>query len=164
MSAADALKAARDAGIRLRVDGDGLLLEASAPPSAVVLDLLLRHKAGIIPLLHGKGDGWSAEDWQAFFDERAGIAQFADSLPKAHAEAMALRCCIIEWLNRNPVKSTFGRCLSCGRGEHPNDPLLPFGADPGGHAWLHGACWPAWYRSRETEARAALSSMGIQAC
>jgi hypothetical protein len=32
MSAAEALKAAREAGIGLHVDGDGLVLEASAPP------------------------------------------------------------------------------------------------------------------------------------
>ena len=34
MSAAEALKVARAAGIELRVDGDDLVLEASAPPSA----------------------------------------------------------------------------------------------------------------------------------
>jgi hypothetical protein len=32
MSAAEALKAAREAGIGLHVDGDGLVLEGSAPP------------------------------------------------------------------------------------------------------------------------------------
>ena len=55
MSAADALKAARAAGIRLGIDGDDLVLEASAPPPAAVLDLLSRHKAGVVTLLQGQG-------------------------------------------------------------------------------------------------------------
>jgi len=36
--------------------------------------LLSRHKSGIVALLRPGRDGWSAEDWQVFFDERAGIA------------------------------------------------------------------------------------------
>jgi hypothetical protein len=51
VSAAEALKAARDAGIGLHVDGDGLVLEASGPPPDAVLDLLSGHKAGVIALL-----------------------------------------------------------------------------------------------------------------
>ena len=39
MSAAEALKAARAAGIELGIDGDDLVLEAAAPPPAAVLDL-----------------------------------------------------------------------------------------------------------------------------
>jgi hypothetical protein len=34
-------------------------------------------------------DHWSAEDWQAFFDKRAGIAEFDGGLPRAQAEAQA---------------------------------------------------------------------------
>jgi hypothetical protein len=47
MSAAEALKAARAAGLRLGIDGDDLVLEASAPPPPV-LNLLSRHKASIV--------------------------------------------------------------------------------------------------------------------
>ena len=114
MSAAEALKAARAAGVELAIDGDDLVLEASAPPPAAVLDLLSRHKAGIVALLRPGDDGWSAEDWQAFFDERAGIAEFDGGLPRAEAEARAFACCVAEWLNRNPVRSPPGRCLGCG--------------------------------------------------
>jgi hypothetical protein len=66
MSAAEALKAARAAGIRLGIDGDALTLEASEAPSPGVLDLL-RHKAGIVALLRPANDGWSTEDWLAFW-------------------------------------------------------------------------------------------------
>ena len=82
MSAAEALQAVRDAGIGLDVDDGDLVLEASAPPSAAVLDLLARHKAHVIALLRPGDDGWSAEDWCAFYDERAGIAEFDGGLPR----------------------------------------------------------------------------------
>ena len=101
MSAAEALKAARAAGVRIGIDGDDLALDADAAPPAAVLDLLSRHKAGVVALLRPGGDGWSAEDWQAFFDERAGIAEFDGGLPRAEAEARAFACCVVEWLNRN---------------------------------------------------------------
>ena len=51
VSATEALKAARAAGVRIEVDSDGLSLEASAPPPPVVIDLLSRHKAEIVALL-----------------------------------------------------------------------------------------------------------------
>jgi hypothetical protein len=103
MSAAQALKAARDAGVQLRLDGDDLLLEASAPPPDNVLELLSRHKPGVVELLRTKLDGWTAEDWRVFFDEQAGIAEFDGGLPRPEAEARAFACCLVQWLNRNPV-------------------------------------------------------------
>ena len=78
MSAAQALKAARAAGTQLRIHGDDLVLEASAPPPAAILNPLPHHKTA---LLRPGRDGWSAEDWQAFFDERAGIAEFDGESP-----------------------------------------------------------------------------------
>ena len=51
MSAAEALKAARAAGIELGLDGDDLVLEAASAPPAAVLDALSRHKAEIVALL-----------------------------------------------------------------------------------------------------------------
>ncbi len=63
MSAAEAITAARSAGIRIQVEGDDLVLEAAAPPPPAVLDLLSRHKAGILALLRPVKDSWSSEDW-----------------------------------------------------------------------------------------------------
>lgn len=51
MNAAEAIGAARAAGIRITVDGDDLVLQASAPPSKDVLELLSRNKAGIVKML-----------------------------------------------------------------------------------------------------------------
>jgi hypothetical protein len=155
-----AVKAARAAGIRLGVDGDALMLEASAAPLPAVLDLLSRHKA-VVTLLRPADDGWSAEDWHVFFDERAGIAEFDCGLPRGQAEARAFACCAEEWLNRNPVRSPPGRCLGFGGGDHPHDPLSPYGMENTGHAWLRSRCWPARYAGRKAGAVAALAAMGI---
>jgi hypothetical protein len=105
MKAIDALEAARAAGITLAVDGDDLVLEAASTPPAAALDALSQHKAEIVALLRPGRDGWSAEDWQVFFDERASIAEFDGGLSRADAEAQAFGCCVIEWLDRHPEHS-----------------------------------------------------------
>jgi hypothetical protein len=161
MSAFQALKAARDAGVRIVIDGDALALDADAAPPVAVLNLLSRYKAGVVALLRTGSDGWSGEDWRAFFDERAGIAQFDGGLLRASAEARAFACCVAVWLNRNPVRLLPGRCLGCGAGDHAHDKLLPFGTEQTGHTWLHSRCWEAWRASRKSEAVAALSAFGI---
>ena len=89
MSAADALKAARVAGIELALDGDDLVLEASTAPPAAVFDALARHKAEIVALLRSGKDGWTVEDWRIFFEERAGIVEFDGGAPRRWAEALA---------------------------------------------------------------------------
>jgi hypothetical protein len=161
MSAAQALSAARAVGIHLEVDGDDLLLEASAPPPTAILDGLSQHKAEIVAVLRPGRDGWSAEDWRSFFEERAAIAEFDGGLSRTEAEAQALACCIIEWLNRNPTPSVPGRCAWCGQAESNDAVVLPYGVQPGTHIWLHAECWPAWQDTRRSQARGALARMGI---
>lgn len=51
ISASEALRAAHAVGLRLALDGDDLVLEAPSTPPADVIDLLARHKAGIVRLL-----------------------------------------------------------------------------------------------------------------
>ena len=157
MSAVAALKAARAAGVHLGIDGDHLVLKAASAPPTAVLDALSWHKAEIVALLRPGRDGWSAEDWQVYFDERAGIAEFDGRLSRAEAEARAFECCLSEWLNRNPVCSSPGHCLECGGREHEWDKLLPYGNEPAGHAWLHSRCWETWHAKREAKAIATLS-------
>jgi hypothetical protein len=162
MSAAQALKAARAAGIhQLGIDGNDLVLEAAASPPAAVLDLLSRHKADFVRMLRPANDGWSTEDWHVFFDERAGIAEFDGASSRTEAEAQAFACCVLEWLDRNPEQSAPGRCIRCCERDHAHDPLLPYGIESTGHAWLHSRCWPAWRNAREADAIAALVTIGI---
>ena len=163
MSAVEALRAAHVAGIQLGVDGEDLVLTASVPPPGAVIDLLASLKTEVLALLRPTEDGWSAEDWHVFFDERAGMVEFDGGLPRAEAETQAFACCVTEWLNRNPAHSPAGRCLGCGDREHTYDPLLSYGAEPTGHAWLHSRCWPAWYDARKAKAVSALAVMGISA-
>ena len=97
MNAAIALDAARVVGLSIDVDGDDLVLQASVPPPVAVIDLLSLHKAAIVALLRPGRDGWSAEDWQGYCGERAGIAEFDGGLPRERAEAVAFACCATEW-------------------------------------------------------------------
>ena len=159
MSTADASKSAGATGIEMRFDDDDLALSAAAAPHAAVLDALSQHKTGIVALLRPGRDGWSAEDWQAYFDERAGVAEFAGGLSSAEAEAHALECCVVEWLTRNFARSPSGRCVGCGEVEQPHDPLQPFGLKQTGCVWLHLSCWPAWHANRSADAVAALSEI-----
>ncbi len=161
MSAVHALKLARATGVRIGIDGDALTLDADAAPPAAVLDMLSRHRAQVLALLRTGSDGWSGEDWWAFFDERAAIAEFDGGLPRGPAETRAFACCLAEWLNRNPVRSPPCRCFRSGGGEYAHDKLLPFGTEPTGHTWLHSRCWPAWCAGRKAEAVAALSTFEI---
>jgi hypothetical protein len=163
MNAVDAVNAARSAGVELRLDGDDLALSAASAPPTAVLDALSQHKAEIVALLRPGRDGWSAEDWQAYFDERAGIIEFDGGLPRAEAEAQAFACCVVEWLNRNPVYSPPSRCIACGGRGHTYDNLLPYGTEQTGHAWLHSHCWEAWHSRRKAEAVSVLSAFGMQA-
>lgn len=161
MNAVDAVRAARAAGLELEVDGDDLLLAASAPPSASILEMLSRHKAAVVALLRPGGDGWSAENWWSFFDERADIAERKGGLTRVQAEERAFACCEVEWLDRNFVCSPPRQCFGCGGGGHTHEPLLPFGIEPPGHVWLHSRCWPAWHTARKAKAVISMAAMGI---
>src|SRR5208282_1451817 len=54
MSAAKVVMEARASGIQLCVENDDLLLEASVPPPAAVIDMLRAHKPEIIELLQAE--------------------------------------------------------------------------------------------------------------
>lgn len=96
VSAAEVLRATRAAGVEVRVEGEALVLETAAPPPADVIDLLSRNKPALVALLRVRKDGWFAEDWYAFFDERAAIAEFDGGLPRRAAEVGAFRAYVVE--------------------------------------------------------------------
>jgi hypothetical protein len=162
MSASQALNAARAAGVSVRLHGNDLQLEAATPPPTALLDLLSGNKASIVELLRRQKDSWSAEDWQAYFDERAAIAEFDGGLQRSEAEAQAFECCLIEWLNLHAAPSAPGRCAHCGEAASSVAVILPFGTEPGMHTWLHSHCWPAWREARRAEAIVALASLDIR--
>ena len=163
MTAVEALNAARAAGVDLRVDGNSLILEAAAPPPAEVVDLLSRYKPALVALLRPGTNDWTADDWQAYFDERVAIAEFKGGFPRREAEARAFSACVVEWLNRSPVRSAQDRCCWCGGGEREDNVLLPFGTDCAGHAWMHSRCWRPWHEHRQAQAVDFLQALGIAA-
>ena len=152
MSATATLKAAHAAGIRLGIDGDALVLEASAPPSPTLLDLLARHKADILELLRRPS---IAADWRTFVTR--GLPPPAH--PGERADAVAYQHRLVEWLNANPASSAPGRCAECVGVDAPGTALVPVGIDA--HVWLHSDCWPVWRDKRVEQARGALAALGI---
>lgn len=80
--------------------------------------------------------------------------------PEVPVETLTFENRIVDWQYRNPASSTPDRCLWCGQIESSGASIVPFGFEPGGHAWLHGECWPHWYRARRAEAAKALDANG----
>ena len=101
--------------------------------------------------------GWTAEDWGAFFDERAGIREYDGRQTRQEAERPALAETIEHWRALHPMPPSGPEigCVHCGKGGgDPN--LLPHLASGKGALWLHTTCWPAFDRARREEALSAL--------
>ncbi len=163
MSAVEALRLARENGVRLGVAGTGLILDADREPASRVLETLRRHKAGIVALLTTAEGDWTSEDWRVFYDERPGIAEFDGGQTRAEAEVLAFECCIVEWLNHHPQHSHPGRCAWCEKPDRDGHAVVPFGTKIHGHTWLHPECWNDWRQDRRARARRALDRHGIKA-
>ncbi|MFZ5834711.1 MAG: hypothetical protein ACOY2B_04890 [Pseudomonadota bacterium] len=127
------------------------------------MPVLRLHKPALAALLQNLEPvaHWQADDWRNYFDERAAVAEFDGAIPRIQAERQAYRCCVSEWLCRNPVISEPGQCAWCQRGDMPGRNVLPYGDENHGHTWLHGECWPAWYAHRRQSAIAALKAIGL---
>ena len=159
MNAAQILRIAHTAGVTVRLDGEALVLEADDEPPQAVLEALTRFKPAIVALLTPRDSNWTTDDWWRYFNRRVAAAR--PRLSQMHAESFAFDCCLIEWLNQHLAPSAPGQCTWCGRPETSQGIVLPFGTEPGTHIWLHGECWPAWYRIRKKDAVAALNAMGL---
>ena len=109
---------------------------------------------------------WNAEDWRAFFDERAGIAEFDGGQSRQEAEALAYETAAVEWMNTNaPVGLSEDRCAGCGEPLGTiGDDSVPVLAGGGSHAWVHHRdCHKRFQERRKAEAIKALVEMGITA-
>ena len=133
----------------LQLDGLGTRSSISPVPSGVPPSHSLG--SGTVGQAECEVPDWNAEDWLAFFDERAAIGEHDAGLQWADAEGRAYECCIIEWLIQHPPPPTApARCGHCGAilGEYDSVPFLT----DGGHVWLHDACHAPWLAARRTEA------------
>jgi hypothetical protein len=164
MSPTEIIERAAEGGVLVAFSPSGKI-SAKGVQSAIDrwLPAIRQNKTAIIRLLRPGIDGWSAQDWRAFFNERTGIAEFDGGLSRADAEARAFTWCLAEWLNRNLRRSQPGRCFGCGGYEALHNRLLPTGIGSAGEVWLHSACSSVWSAGRKAEAIAALATMGIRA-
>src|SRR5262249_21507560 len=150
------------AGISFSIEGDHLLLAAPTPPPSHIIEDIARHKSEILALLRLGSGSWSSEDWQAFFDERAAIAEIDGGLSQDDAESVAMEDCIVQWLCRNPAPdSPTDVCAECGSTAPSGLPLVPFLRGDGGHVWVHGVCHARWLYRRRAIARVALGRLGL---
>ena len=111
MSPTEVIERAAEGGVLVALSPSGRI-SAKGVQSAIDrwLPAIRQNKDAIIRLLRPGGDGWSAGEWQAFFDERAGITEFDGGLSRARAEGRALEWCLAEWLIRNPAYSSPNGC------------------------------------------------------
>jgi len=121
--------------------------------------------AGVASENHRSGDkssdNWDTDDWRAFYDERAGIAEHMGEASQAEADARAFECTVVAWLNSHPAPDTgHGACVHCGN-DTPAGDALPF-LNGGGYVWLHSDCHTAWMERRRADAIAALKKMVVK--
>ncbi len=162
MTAAEALRTARASGVRVMTDGRDLLLEARTPPPPQVLNALGRHKREVITLLQTAGHRSSAEDWQAYYDERAAVREYDGGLPRGEAEQLAFEDTVTQWLCLHPAPASNPQegCVHCGAGDQPGNTLIAVLAAEG-FVWVHDGCWKGWQADRRRQASMALQRLGL---
>ena len=138
-------------GATIKPAGDRLILRAgrTAIPAALV-SRVREAKADLLATLAGGADRSNPGNDQA---EEHGRRPQRD-------RTRTIEFRIVEWLNQHPNPSVPGRCGWCGRPESSSALVLPFGTEPGTHAWLHAECWPDWHRARRAKAAEALARPG----
>ncbi len=134
----DIIAQVRAAGGRVIIIEDRLKVRAPLPlPDKLVAELRL-HKAELMAFLQDRKAAWTPEDWRAFFDERAGIAEHDGGLSRDDAERQAFECCVMEW--RCQPKSSKHRDCLCPAPRRPvgvtaaMQPRMPAGAREEGQA------------------------------
>ena len=160
------LQAADAAGLTVNVNGDRLVIRGPRRCEAQA-KALLAHKQEVVAHLTRRvavtGDGldaWEATDWQALYDERAGIREYEGEMFRHEAERLALDDCVTHWLARHPPEPIDDNswCVHCGAALGDDGmPVLAGGA----HTRLHSACHAPWLAKRRAEAERALEGMGV---
>ncbi len=151
-------------GVVLEVRGGRLVVEGpSQPLTDTCVERLRALKGELIRILDLSGTArWDADDYQAFFDERAGVLEFEAGLACVEAERRAFSEIAQQWLSQNPAPATFprGGCVHCLDDDQRGNPLLPVLA-AGGHTFLHDRCLDAWRTFRREQAETALRQLGV---
>lgn len=136
-------------GARLEPAGDRLILRAG--PTAIPAALVRRVREAKADLLATLAVCTDRTELRS--EENS---QHGGNPPRDQVKDRTFDTFVVEWLNQHPAPSEPGRCAWCGMPELPSAVVLPFGTEPGTHAWLHAECWPAWHEARRAAAVAAL--------
>ena len=163
MNANEIIEAAKCANVSLSIAVSG---NVSATGRRFDVEQLLpviqQNKAAVLRELRQVAKKWTPYDWQEYFDERAGLAEFGGGLSRDEAEARAFSCCVGEWLYQNPVRSPRGECAYCDQSKGRALPYLTgYAMQNPGHTWLHSECSDAWHLERKNDAINSLNRMGI---
>jgi len=166
MKARALLRELRRSGVTIEAEGEQLIVDG--PTRALTDEIIASVQGSKSELLYliRPPEGrhcWRAEDWCAYFDERAAIREHDGEVSWAEAERLALEDTITQWLRVNPDPASDPRCdcVHCGLPEQPGNPLLPVLVRDG-QAWVHDWCWARWMDGLREEARDVLMSAGIQ--
>jgi len=162
MNALGVLRQLRVEGYMLTLSGPDIRVVSERKVEARTRDRIKSIKPLLVKLLTATADGWTGEDWREYFEERAAIAEHEAKLPRNEAEYRAYECAIGEWLSRNPMRSSPGRCHHCAQEQGPLFPYLTDLdiVDPG-HTWMHQSCSKLWHEQRCELAKAELLAVGI---
>jgi hypothetical protein len=160
------LRELRQRGVAIEAKGGQLIIDGLAHAlTDEIVASVKESKSELLQLIGRPEDrrAWGAEDWRAYFEERAAIRENDGEVSWAEAERLALEDTITQWLRLNPDPATDPRCgcVHCGLPDQTGNPLVPVLAQDG-QAWVHDWCWARWTDALREEARNVLMSAGIK--
>jgi hypothetical protein len=121
MSSRTIIERAAASGVQLTLSSSGRIsVKGRQSDIDLWLPEISQNKNAVLKSLRAVDGRWSAEDWQAFFDERAAIAEFDGGLPRAKAEMSAYDQCVTKYMALNPPADLGGN--NCRPG-HEHDGL-----------------------------------------
>ncbi len=112
MNATQALKAARAAGVSIRIEGGDLVLEAPAHPSPAILEALSSHKADVLALLRPPNDSADARHWRDRLDART-VEWFHGERGREEARWLAWGDLVNEWHELHGRRWPTWQCVGC---------------------------------------------------
>jgi hypothetical protein len=115
-----------------------------------------------IPKSKSPPEAFNVEDWHAYYDERAAIAERDGGLDRTEAEHQAFNCTVVHWLNTHPEPNPDPDVCGYCRQPLTETDLLPVLNGPGNHVWLHPRCLEPFNRKHRAKAIAELEAMGLR--
>ena len=104
---------------------------------------------------------WGADDWNAYFYERAGILEYDAHLPRPEAERRAYGMTLVKWMDvHRPSVDKLDVCAHC-QSDRPGAVIIPCLSGSGGHYGVHDKCLPEALEAMRQRGIAALSLCGL---